>query len=87
MKVDTTKKMLVRGYVVYSQWRAGCISLDRAKDENCVEVGVAYTLWHRHDDDPARVEAELEALAKFYMSFKDCDGLMYGFEYKDYERR
>ena len=84
MKVDTSKVGLVRGYVVYSQWRAGCISLDRAKDDDCIEVGVAYTLWHRHDDDPAQVEAELEALTRFYTRCRDCDGAMFGFEYREY---
>lgn len=83
-KVDTSKKQLVRGYVVYAQWRAGCISMERAKDENIIDVGVAYTPYHRHDEDPTIVETELERLSKLYMSFKDIGGLMMGFEYKDY---
>lgn len=86
MKVDTSKKCLVRGYVVYSQWRAGCISMERAKDDNVTDVGVAYTPWHRHDEDPAIVEKELDQLCKFYMDFADTDGAMLGFEYKDYRR-
>lgn len=85
MKVDTSKKMLVRGYVIYGQWRTGCLSMDRAKDDNCLEVGVAYTFWHRHDEDPEIVEGELDRLQKCYTSFCGWDGLMVGFEYRDYQ--
>ena len=77
---------LVRGYIIYSQWRAGCVGIDEAKDENNLEVGIAYTLWHRHDEDPAIVESELEALEKCYSRFKDWDGSLLGFEYRDYRR-
>lgn len=85
MKVDTTQKKLVRGYVVYSQWRAGCISMDGAKDEKNIKVGVAYTPWHRHDECPAVVEAELTKLQKLYSSFQATDSMMMGFEYRDYD--
>ena len=84
MKVDTNMVGLVRGYVIYSQWRAGCISMKEAKDDNNVRVGIAYTLWHRHDEDPTIVENELNKLSKLYMSFHDCDGEMLGFEYRPY---
>lgn len=86
MKVDTTKKGLVRGYIIYSQWRAGYVSLDRAKDDNCLEVGVAYTMWHRLDDDVQKVEMELEALEKCYRKMDDWEGAMIGFEYRDYSK-
>lgn len=86
MKVDTSKKCLVRGCLVYSQWRAGCISMDRAKDDDCLEVGVAYTPWHRHDEDPEIVEKELDALFKCYSGFKSWEGCLMGFEYRDYRK-
>lgn len=85
MKVDTSKVGLVRGYFVYAQWRAGCISMDRAKDEDNMNVGVAYTPWHRHDDDPKIVEDELDRLVKLYSGFRDCEGGMIGFEYRPYK--
>ena len=37
------KKMMVRGYVVYSQNRCSCISLDAGKDESNWDCQVAYT--------------------------------------------
>lgn len=86
MKVDVSKVGLVRGYVVYSQWRAGCIDIRQAKDDRNINVGVAYTLWHRHDEDPKIVENELNKLVELYTSFNDCDGAMFGFEYRPYER-
>ena len=84
MKVDTSKVGLVRGYIIYSQWRAGCIGMEEARDDDNVRVGVAYTPWHRHDDDPLIVENELSKLVKLYMSFKESDGAMFGFEYRPY---
>lgn len=87
MKVDTTKKGLVRGYIVYSQWRAGCIGIDEAKDDNNVNVGIAYTMWHRLDDDDVqKVEMELEALLKCYEKMDAWDGAMLGFEYRDFSK-
>ena len=85
MKVDTSKKMLVRGRVIYTQWRASCLSLERAKDDKCHDVGVAYTPFHRHDEDPTIVETELDRLARFYMSFKEVDSLSMSFEYVEYD--
>ena len=84
MKVDTSKVGLVRGVLVYSQWRAGCIGIEKAKDDNCLDVGVAYTLWHRHDEDPAIVEQEFEKLYRCYRSFRDSDTFMMYFEYRPY---
>lgn len=84
IKVDTSKTGLVRGYYIYAQWGAGCIGMDEAKDENNVRVGIAYTLWHRHDDDPQKVEKELEALTRIYGKFRDSEGGMMGFEYRPY---
>ena len=86
MKVDTSKIGLVRGYVIYSQWRPGCIGMEEAKDENNVQVGVAYTPWHRHDEDPTIVEKELKQLMNCYSHFKDWDGGMIGFEYRSYSK-
>lgn len=86
MKVDTSKKQLVRGYVIYAQWGFPCISMERAKDEKLNFVNVAYTPYHRHDDDPTIVETELERLSNLYGDFNDIDGLMMGFEYKDYSK-
>ena len=85
MKVDTTKVGLVRGVVIYSQWRTGQLSIERAKDDGCHDVGVAYTLWHRHDEDPRIVENELERLSRLYGSFKECDARMEYFEYAPYK--
>ena len=84
MKVDTSKVGLVRGYVIYSQWRAGCIGMDQAKDENNINVNVAYTPWHRHDEDPTIVEKELKQLLNCYSQFQDFEGAMMGFEYRPY---
>lgn len=86
MKVDTSRKELVRGYVIYSQWRASRIGLEEAKDENNISVNVAYTPWHRHDDDPAIVEKELKQLLDCYSRFHDFEGAMMGFEYRPYSR-
>jgi len=86
MKVDTSRVGLVRGYVIYGQWRAGCIGLEEAKDDNNVRVGVAYTLWHRHDDNPSDVENELERLVKLYTRCRECDGAMMGYEYRPYSK-
>lgn len=86
MKVDVNEVGLVRGYVIYSQWRYGVISLDLAKDDNCKEVGIAYTLWHRHDENPEIVEKELEMIRKVYAQMHGVDCMALGFEYKPYER-
>ena len=86
MKVDTSKVGLVRGYLIYSQWRAGRISMEDAKDEDNVRVGIAYTMWHRHDEDPTVVENELNRLSRCYATFDAYEGAMIGFEYKDYSK-
>lgn len=86
MKVDRTKVGLVRGVVIYSQWGSGRIGIEDAKDENNVCVGVAYTMWHRHDENPSVVERELERLGNLYTSFDACDAAMMGFEYKEYKQ-
>ena len=85
LKPDTEKKCLVRGYVVYSQWREGLIGVDVAKDDNHPNVGIAYTLWHRHDENPDAVEHELNQLYNVYSRFLDCDAMMLGYEYRDYK--
>ena len=86
MKVDTSKVGLVRGYLIYAQWRAGRISIEDAKDEDNVCVGVAYTPWHRHDEDPSKVEDELNMLSRCYATFDSYEGAMLGFEYKEYRK-
>ena len=86
LKVDTSKRGLVRGYIIYFQWRSGYVSLERAKDDECLENGVAYTFWHRHDEDPTIVENELEQLVRCYSKFKDYEGCMMGFEHRDYRK-
>lgn len=86
IKADTNKKGLIRGYVIYAESQAGCISMDKAKDESDIYVGIAYTPWHRHDDDPNIVESELNRLQKCYSSFNDYAGGMIGYEYKPYSR-
>lgn len=86
VRVRANNTQLVRGYVIYGQWGAGCIGIDQAKDENNINVGVAYTLWHRHDEDPAIVEHELEALERCYSHFKAWEGNILGFEYRNYRR-
>ena len=84
-KPDETKVGLVRGYVVYADRTTGLIGLDVAKkdDQGC---HVAYTFWHRHDEDPAIVSGELRRLHNCVTSFRDCSCSMVGFEYKDYRR-
>ena len=86
MKVDTSKIGLVRGCLIYSQWGAGCIGLDEAKDDNNIEVCIAHTPWHRHDDNPAIVERELKQLADLYRSFRDTESSMMWYEYRDYRK-
>lgn len=86
LKVDTNRKALVRGYYVFSQWRAGCISMEKALDPNCIEVSVAYTPWHRHDDDPLAVIRELNAIVRCYSRFETHEGGMMGLEYKEYRK-
>lgn len=84
MKVDTSRVGLVRGVLIFSQWRAGCIGIEEAKDENNVRVNVAYTPWHRHDEDPAIVERELDRLYRCYSSFRSYEGCTMYFEYRPY---
>lgn len=80
------KKMMVRGYVVYSQNRCPCISLDAGKDESNWDCQVAYTTWYRHDDNLDELEKELDKLCRFYMSLRPVEGCMMGYEYKEYRR-
>lgn len=75
--------MLVRGRIIFGQWRSGCISLDRAKDDNVTECTVVYTPWHSHDD-LEEVDKELAALQRLVGSFRDVDGAMIDYEYKKY---
>lgn len=77
-------KGLVRGYVVYSTHRAGYVSMERALDPEYWDVGVAFTPYHRHDEDPEVVAHELRALENVYTNFHDVDGMMIGYEYKPY---
>lgn len=86
MTVDKSKNCLVRGYVVYGQWRAGSIGLDLALDPECVSVGVAYTLWHRTDEPNINdvLEAELKDLTHCYTKLRECDGALLGYEYRPY---
>lgn len=86
MMPDSNRKQLVRGYLVYSQWRAGLIGLDQAKDDECLDVGVAYTHWHRHDEDPMKVAKELNRLYQCYSDFDGYEGCAFGYEYRDYKR-
>ena len=86
MKVDTSRVGLVRGVLIFSQWRAGRIGIEEAKDENNVRVNVAYTPWHRHDEDPTIVERELDRLFSCYSSFRSYEGCTMGFEYRPYNK-
>ena len=79
-------KKLVRGYVIYTQWRAGRSGMDFAKDPNELTCDVAYTFWHRHDEDPQNVVNELQLLIKCYSQFKQYEGLQIGYEYRDYRK-
>ena len=82
---NTEIRGLVRGYIVYSTHRAGNVSMDRALDPDCWDVGVAFTPYHRHDDDPKIVACELRELENVYMGFHDVDGMMIGYEYRPYK--
>lgn len=84
MKPDENFVGLVRGYVIYSR-NAGRISMEDAKDENNLNVGVAYTMWHRHDENPEAVMHEMEKLTECYMRMHGCDGVLRGFEYREYK--
>lgn len=86
VEIDTTKKCLIRGYVVYADRQAGCVSVDLAKNPECLDVMIAYTPWHRHDDNLELLHNEIEKLISCYSSFNSCGGLMYGVEYHDYRR-
>lgn len=78
-------KGLVRGYVVYSTHRAGCTSMERALDPECWDNGVAFTPYHRHDENPETIARELEKLEFLYASFRDVGGMMVGYEYRPYK--
>ena len=76
---------LVRGRIICGTHRAGCVSLDLALDPECTDCIVAYTPYHRHDDDPEIVARELRALETVYMGFHDVGGMMVGYEYRPYK--
>lgn len=78
-------KGLVRGYVVYGTRRAGYISMERALDPEYWDVGVAFTPYHRHDENPETIAHELEKLEFLYASFRDVGGMMVGYEYRPYK--
>lgn len=80
------QKGLVRGYFIYCTRYAGHISKEIAEDPDNTDVGIAYTFWHRHDDDPNIVESELERIANSYMAMHECAGGMYGYEYRPYKK-
>lgn len=85
MKAEN-RHQLVRGVVIYSQWRAGCISMERAKDDETLDVTAVYTPWHRHDDDLGIVDDELERLARLVLSFKGVESASLSYEYRDYRK-
>ena len=76
---------LVRGRIICGTHRAGCVSLDRALDPECTDCIVAYTPYHRHDENPEAVAYELEKLERVYMSFRAVGGMMVGYEYRPYK--
>lgn len=86
LKVDSSKVGLVRGVYIFSQNRAGCIGIDQAKDENNLDVSVAYTPWHRHDDHPEKAAEELEEIHRCYRRFNSYDGALMYLEYHDYKK-
>lgn len=86
MKPDTTKKGLIRGALVWATDNPGCIGINQAKDENNLHVGVAYTPWHRHDEDPEIVERELASLHRVYASFQNWSGGLMWYEYRSYSK-
>ena len=86
MKPDTTKPGLIRGRIIYSTRHAGALGIREAHDESNLNVGVAYTFWHRHDEDPKLIEQELEKLRRCYESFRDSGSYMIGYEYREYTK-
>lgn len=83
---DENKTGMVRGYVVYASSAVGCISLEEAKNGMTHNLNVAYTFWHRHDENPEVVRHELEQLSKCVSSFHNFSSAMLGYEYKEYKR-
>lgn len=77
MKAENKGKR-VRGYVVVAGRNAGVVGKDAP---GCV---TAYTFWYRHDDNLAKLEQELEALARVYKRYHDNLSSMTGYEYEDY---
>lgn len=86
MKFDSSKTGLVRGYYVYATRYAGCIGLEMAKDENNLDVGVAYTYWYRCDEDPSIVEEELDRIVRCYNKASKCAGGIIGYEYRPFKK-
>lgn len=86
MKVDTSRIGLVRGYFIYADRDASLISESEALNEDNIHVGIAHTFWHRHDDDPTKVEQELESIARCYQRSGKCSSAMMGFEYRPYSK-
>lgn len=76
---------MVRGVAAISFNRSGSICFDKEDAEKRGNV-IAYTPWHRHDEDLEVVEKELSKITRVYASFDNCDGMMFRFEYKDYEK-
>ena len=83
---DENKKGMVRGYVVYASNAVGYISLEEAKKGTTHNLNVAYTFWHRHDENPEAVRSELERLSKCVSGFHSYSAAMLGYEYKEYNR-
>ena len=72
------RNQLVRGYVVVADRYAPVVGKDAP---GCI---TAYTFWYRHDSNLAKLEQELEALARVYKRYHDNLSGMTGYEYKDY---
>lgn len=75
----------IRGVVAVDFHRSGMISFDPVEMEKRGNV-IAYTPWHRHDDDLSVVEKQMKALADLYSSFDGYCGMVCGYEYKDYKK-
>ena len=82
---DENRTGMVRGYVVYASSSVGCISLEEARTGKTHNLNVAYTFWHRHDENPEAVRTELEQLIKCVSRFHNFSASMIGYEYKDYK--
>lgn len=76
---------LVRGVVVGDFNRSCFISFD-IKDVEERGNAIAYTPWHRHDDDLSILEEQLNELARLYSSFAGCQGVACCYEYKEYRK-